>query len=88
MIDVISSVTYDQKARLMTIDQLIQAEIGKNTSIPHLLAPNHEWWGLTEAEEEIFRIDRDNWPRLLAIWTSYEAVLNIAHHEWLSLIHI
>ena len=66
----------------MTVDELIQTEIEKNKSIPHLLTPNHEWWGLTEAEEEIFRIDRDNWPRLLAIWASYEAVLNIAHHEW------
>jgi len=66
----------------MTIEKLLQSEIEKNISIPHLLIPNHEWWGLTEAEEEIFRIDRENWPRLLAIWTTYEVVLNISHHEW------
>ena len=67
---------------MMTIEKLLQAEIKKNVSIPNVLTPNQEWWGLTEAEEDIFRIDRDNWPRLLAIWTTYEAVLNISHHDW------
>jgi hypothetical protein len=32
-----------------------------------------DWWQLSDAEEEVFRIDRQRFPRMVMTWHCYEA---------------
>ena len=37
-----------------------------------------DWWQLTDAEESVFVIDRERFPRMITVWSCYEAFKNIA----------
>jgi len=37
-----------------------------------------DWWQLTDEEESVFVIDRDRFPRMMTVWSCYEAFKNIA----------
>ena len=37
-----------------------------------------DWWQLTDEEESIFVIDRERFPRMMTVWSCYEAFKNIA----------
>ncbi len=39
------------------------------------------WKSLSRAEEEVFAISIEEWPRLLAYWMAYEVVTDIYHHD-------
>ena len=42
-----------------------------------------DWWQLSDAEEQVFDIRRDDWPRLFNVFWCYEAFKLIAHSaEW------
>src|SRR5271163_4878004 len=36
-----------------------------------------DWWQLSDEEEEVFRIDRDRFPRMVTAWHCYEAFKGI-----------
>ena len=38
-----------------------------------------DWWQLTDAEESVFVIDRGRFPRMITVWSCYEAFKNIAY---------
>jgi hypothetical protein len=38
-----------------------------------------DWWQLTDEEESIFVIDRERFPRMMTVWSCYEAFKNIAY---------
>jgi hypothetical protein len=38
-----------------------------------------DWWQLTDEEECIFAIDRKRFPRMMTVWSCYEAFKNIAY---------
>jgi hypothetical protein len=38
-----------------------------------------DWWQLTDAEESVFVIDRERFPRMITVWSCYEAFKNIAY---------
>jgi hypothetical protein len=38
-----------------------------------------EWWQLSDAEESVFDIDRVRFPRMITVWSCYEAFKNIAY---------
>jgi hypothetical protein len=38
-----------------------------------------DWWQLTNAEESVFVIDRERFPRMITVWSCYEAFKNIAY---------
>src|SRR5450631_2000247 len=38
-----------------------------------------DWWQLTDEEESVFVIDRDRFPRMMTVWSCYEAFKNIAY---------
>ena len=31
-----------------------------------------DWWQLSDAEEAVFEIDRDRWPRMMTVFHCYE----------------
>src|ERR1700730_2228446 len=35
-----------------------------------------DWWQLTDAEESVFVIDRKRFPRMITVWSCYEAFKN------------
>jgi hypothetical protein len=37
------------------------------------------WWQLSDAEESVFGIDRGRYPRMMTVWSCYEAFKNIAY---------
>jgi len=38
-----------------------------------------DWWQLTDEEESVFDIDRERFPRMMTVWSCYEAFKNIAY---------
>jgi len=38
-----------------------------------------DWWQLTDEEESVFVIDRERFPRMITVWSCYEAFKNIAY---------
>jgi hypothetical protein len=40
-----------------------------------------DWWQLTDAEESVFVIDRERFPRMITVWSCYEAFKNIAYRD-------
>jgi hypothetical protein len=38
-----------------------------------------DWWQLTDEEESVFVIDRERFPRMMTVWSCYEAFKNIAY---------
>ncbi len=38
-----------------------------------------DWWQLSDAEESVFEIDRERFPRMMTVWSCYEAFKNIAY---------
>jgi hypothetical protein len=38
-----------------------------------------DWWQLTDAGESVFVIDRERFPRMITVWSCYEAFKNIAY---------
>jgi hypothetical protein len=38
-----------------------------------------DWWQLTDNEESVFDIDRERFPRMMTVWSCYEAFKNIAY---------
>lgn len=43
--------------------------------------PGYEWWQLSQAQEEAFRIDRVKWSIMIEVYCAYEAVLDITGLE-------
>lgn len=37
----------------------------------------HEWFNLSSAEAEVFNLELDDLPSLVAVWCAYEAVLSV-----------
>ncbi len=42
-----------------------------------------DWWQISDAEQAVFEIDRDRWPRMMNVFYCYEAFKRIADSpEW------
>ena len=38
-----------------------------------------DWWQLSDEEESVFDIDRERFPRMMTVWSCYEAFKNVAY---------
>ena len=38
-----------------------------------------DWWQLSDEEQSVFDIDRERFPRMMTVWSCYEAFKNIAY---------
>jgi hypothetical protein len=41
-----------------------------------------DWWQYTEADQAVFEIEPERWPRMMMTWHCYEAFKRIADADW------
>lgn len=63
------------------VQQQIDAWIQENYQNKIICTYGEGWQRITRAEEEVFNIAIEDWPRLLAYFIAYEVMTDIYHHD-------
>src|SRR5580704_9093084 len=61
-----------------TDPRTLKDQLESETDDPERYHGGH-WWQLSDAEESVFVIDRERFPRMITVWSCYEAFKNIAY---------
>ena len=80
MVQGITPMTDSAKPRTLK-DQLESetADMERSAAVDSERYHGGDWWQLTDAEESVFVIDRKRFPRMITVWSCYEAFKNIAY---------
>jgi hypothetical protein len=64
-----------------TLKDQLEAEIAESEAKEKAKPGFHDgsdWWQLTEAEQEVFEIDRERFPRMIMTWHCYDGFKRMA----------